>query len=449
MARHLWTSLQYFNNWSNHSINALLNQYFYYPPLIYWVSIPVYLIFGASVSSAVLVSNLFLPILVFSTYGIGRRLWGRLVGLSSAIVVMSYPIVTSQFKEYQLDAPLMAMVALAVLALILAREFSIKWMSMAFGVVFGLGMLTKWTFIVAIAAPLAMALIIMSLRVYKTRNYRPLQYVFVAGLIAYTIASIWYLPNQVQLRIDMSSNGVAQALAEGDPIPGSFNAYSWYAATLLNVQVYLLPILLFFVGITQSIAHRKSFTINKYLWATLIGCYIGFSYLPNKDARYTMVLLPALAVLSVYWIHYLKNRIKLTAAMAIMLVSLLMYFTFSFGLPLAPKQISLNRPNVTLFAQHGYIIGAPTNELWHQEEIFKSVAGKSLSINYSGPESIWFNNWGIAYYSNLYHVALVSDSRKADRVAIRSSSTVVAPDGFLEKHIYCLPDGTNLYIYQK
>ena len=155
MGRHLWTSLLYLHELRLRTFYHLWTNYYYYPPFRYWTTLPFYLAFGTSLKVAVLSNIVFIALLVFSMYGIGRELWDRTTGLLSALFISALPLIASQFKEYQLDSELTAMVAWSLYALIRTREFSNRRDSLWFGLTFGLGMLTKWTFFNCMALPLA------------------------------------------------------------------------------------------------------------------------------------------------------------------------------------------------------------------------------------------------------------------------------------------------------
>ena len=144
-ARHLTNTLVYLDTFGSTSFLHWLQGYYTYPPLVYWVTDIFYVVLGSTaVWVAVLSQAVFLAVLTFATYGIGKELWSRRVGLLAAFFVLTSPMLVSQFKDYLLDAPLTAMVALALYLLIRADAFRERRSSVLFGVACGLGMLTKW-----------------------------------------------------------------------------------------------------------------------------------------------------------------------------------------------------------------------------------------------------------------------------------------------------------------
>ena len=154
MAGHLRVSLEYADYLDGGNLFDFLWSYHYYPPMIYWSASLFYTMSGHEDIAVAVASNaLFLTVLAISTYAIGRRLGGRLAGLLASFFVLTTPMLVTQFKEYQTDAPLTAMVALSLYFLIVANGFSNRQASILLGVAAGLGALTKWSFLLTMLLP--------------------------------------------------------------------------------------------------------------------------------------------------------------------------------------------------------------------------------------------------------------------------------------------------------
>src|SRR5205085_1036352 len=118
-----------------------------YPPLYQTIVSLFYAILGKSSHAAAYANIPAMLLLVLSTYGIGRLILEPLAAALAGVLVCFYPYVAWLSRESLIDFWLTAMVALAIYALLRTSEFSnLKW-SVAFGVIAGLGMLTKWTFV--------------------------------------------------------------------------------------------------------------------------------------------------------------------------------------------------------------------------------------------------------------------------------------------------------------
>ena len=158
-ARHLGDSLFYKETFTLADPIEYLDGYVYYPPFMYWVTDVFYAVLGTDFWVAIFSNVVFIAILVFSTYGIGKALWNPRVGLLAALFAVTTPLFVSQFKEYMLDAPLSAMVAAALYFLIRSEAFANRRASLLFGVACGCGLLVKWSFPSFLALPVAAVLV--------------------------------------------------------------------------------------------------------------------------------------------------------------------------------------------------------------------------------------------------------------------------------------------------
>ena len=125
------------------------------PPLSHLVAVPIYRLFGVSTDVALMRNAVFVAMLLFSVYGIGKRLFDRRVGLLAAFIVSTYPILFSISRMPYVDYTLAAMVALSVYLLAACDGFRHRGSSLLLGLVIGLGMLTKWPFIAFAGGPIA------------------------------------------------------------------------------------------------------------------------------------------------------------------------------------------------------------------------------------------------------------------------------------------------------
>src|SRR5713226_9041940 len=101
-ARHLMNSLILYDRFALSTEWALL--YAYYPPFTYWTTDILYALFQQrDLWVASLSQSMFLAVLAFSTYGIASRVASSRVGVLSAILVVTSPLLVSGFKDYMLD----------------------------------------------------------------------------------------------------------------------------------------------------------------------------------------------------------------------------------------------------------------------------------------------------------------------------------------------------------
>ena len=160
-SRHLISSLSYYYILTSDlglsdKISRILDVDNYYPPFYHFSTIIMYFLFGDThPGSAIMINTVYLAILAFSAYGIGKKLFNREVGLLTAFLVLMYPVAFDRQHEYMIELALMALVSLSIYMLLCTDHFKNRAYSLAFGIVFGLSVLTKWTALFFIIGPLA------------------------------------------------------------------------------------------------------------------------------------------------------------------------------------------------------------------------------------------------------------------------------------------------------
>ncbi len=126
----------------------------YYPPVYHLSALPFLSFYGFSLPSACLVNLFYLLILLWATYGIGKRLYNELTGLLSALLVSVYPFIVYMTNTFVIDLALTSMVTLGMYLYLRSEDFTKKWPSMLFGLACGTGVLVKWTYVFFLAGPL-------------------------------------------------------------------------------------------------------------------------------------------------------------------------------------------------------------------------------------------------------------------------------------------------------
>ena len=453
-ARHLGDSLVYYQTISLAHPLAALETYLYYPPFFYWVADAFYAVFGTDSRVAVLSNDLFfLTILAFSTYGIGRRLWNRPVGLLAAVFVLTTPTIVSSSKQYMVDMPLAAMVALALYLLIRSENFSRRGPSLLFGLAVGLGLLTKWTFPIFLIAPSALAVVLAVVTSVRGRSVAAPVNIAGAAILAFAVCGLWYLHNSAALDHDLTY--FASDALKGSPPIASFASLSWYFWVLLDVQLYVLPFLLFAVGVVFALARREVALRNLQPLVLIVSAFVICALLRNKDARYTMPMLPAVAVVATSWIVYAAPRIRRALSVAIPVYGAVAFLAISFGTSLLPSSLALGnadptKPGITFFAQHGYIIGPPSREHWYQQQAFEDIAqgGEPGKFAFIGGDSIWFNTWGTRYYALKYGLTWVYPAF-ANFIIVQGTDFSGVPQGFGQIDSWTMANGEPLYLFKK
>jgi|GEM_PF-952362 len=413
------------------SIPSLTGQY---PPLYHSIVAVFYGVFGKTVDAAQYANLAAVALLAIATYHLGLRLsapGGQNAAAAAAVLVSFYPMMLWLSRETVIDYWLTAMVALAVWRLYATAEFSDRQASVVFGLVCGLGMLTKWTFPLFVAAPAAW------LARKNPRNAA------IAAVIAAAIAAAWYLPAVPTLAGFLRTN-MAGALAEGDPDRLSLQAVIFYIRAMAGYQLFL-PLFAAFVAGAVLVArdvgflrgHRPRLQLRQAAvgavydrargsgakaWAPillwLIGGWLGLMLFQNKDPRYSAPLLPAVALITA---RLFQNRARFALAMAPLL--LFQHYLVSFGIPQLPETVVLSKGrdgplpwNWNLYTQTYFgLWGRPLKQDWPISQVLDAVSAAPSKAEFTGhpvrlgiiPEMPRFDPYAFEFYIALRKLPVV------------------------------------------
>ena len=394
-----------------------------YPPFVYLASVPFALLFGPSVDALIRVHAIFLAILLAATYELGRRLDRPATGLTAALLVGMYPILYGLSRHYLLDLPLVAMVALAVCCLVRAEAFQHLGASLLFGVAVGLGMLTKWTFVVFIVAPFVISCVAM-VKEYSPARLRNMLLSVLAGGV---IASPWYLANLNMLAGFFQTNGFLAAALEGDPPIVSLRSWLYYADALINHQLFLPFVVLFVLGLVLVLWKHKLDRSTGIVLAWVLVPYLLFSAFVNKDIRYVLPYLPAIALLTALgWAQVRNRRVARAIWAATAVYALFQYAGLSFGLShrlgarALPAHVALPLGDLrlTLYRESVHLATPPRTENWRVQEILGDILEDSAAAEPpEGPIRLvvvtnrpYFETQGFRYYAHLDDLPVRVDS---------------------------------------
>ena len=364
MAYHQTAALRIYDAFSTFGIRAfaivpLLTGF--YPPLYHTVVALFYSLFGKTTDAAQWANLPALAILISATYGVGVKLMKPLAAAAAAMLVGFFPYLIWLSRETLVDYWLTAMVALAMWLLARTEEFSNRKASIAFGVVCGLGLLTKWTFPLFVVLPAA----------WLAR--KNLKNAGIAAGIAALIAAYWYVPVGRSLQ-QLAQINSAGAVSEGDPGRLSFQAVVFYLRALEGYQLFLPLFLVFIAGAIVLTRKFDRGWIPIVLW--LIGGWIGLMLFQNKDPRYSAPMLPAVALISARAFERKETLIAWFIP-----VLLFQHYLVSFGIRRLPPNAVLLQGvkgplswDWNLYRQNYFELwGPPAHEDWQVERVLAKV----------------------------------------------------------------------------
>ena len=336
-----------------------------YPPLGNIVSSLLTAVFGFSVLGARLSLLVFVGVLLFATYALGRRAFDWRVGLAAAFFTVTNPLAAYFGHEYFLDVPLAAMVTLSLYLLFCTERFSRHGYSLLFGLALALAALTKWTFVLyllgaglwlALAAMkrwrwravllLAAAVVMVSLRSLViavlpyadgdllrslTVDWAPALAAAVAGVALAVLACSYVLRRRlpaaaanvmraggifllvggpfyvINIRLVLAHlAGSAMSRRNMPLVPESLDGlveHLLFFARFFYVDFLAIPYTACFVLGVALYLHSRNFTAcRNALLATMATALAMLYFLPDQKARYLLPLAAPAAVFATFWL---------------------------------------------------------------------------------------------------------------------------------------------------
>ncbi len=260
----------------------------YYPPLVYYATVPFYYLMGIAEFAGFIEISAFLILLLISVYLIGSKLYNKSAGLFGAFCISMYPVVVEYSRDYMLDLPLAALVALSVFLLLKTENFNNSSYCVLAGIVLGFGMLIKWTFMFFLITPLIF-LFINGMKINGQKLKVFLNFLLTI-VISFVICMPWYLKNLIMIFSTRSGE-----LGRTDL---TFLQSMFYYFKIIPEQISLIIAILFIAGIILFFM-RKKVKIDYFLIFWLIGSYIILTLIKIKAPRFSIsLLIPLTLILS-------------------------------------------------------------------------------------------------------------------------------------------------------
>ncbi|MDP8259976.1 MAG: glycosyltransferase family 39 protein [Candidatus Gygaella obscura] len=295
----------------------------YRTPFLMLATIPFYFIFGVSQTTAIMSNMLFFLVLVSSVYGIARILYNQKTAILASLIVSVLPGIFSQSRIFLQDLALSAMVALSFYLLIKSDNFKNFRISLIFGVIFGLGLLTKWSYPIFMILPM---LFMVDWRRVVVKN------LFLGLSIGLLIASSWYIPNlsNIILRLPKSAFSILNV---------NNDRWYYYLETLYDYQLLPVYFALLISGITFLVL-KKEFIFPLFV----IFPIVLFSFSHNKDARFILPVFFVIAIIIARFIVWFdREQILVKIIIIFSLVQFIAICFFPTKTPWIKKIINVNR----------------------------------------------------------------------------------------------------------
>ncbi len=347
------TYIQIFGNW-------------WKPPLFYLIASP-FLLFGIDKNIVIMSNLIYFAILLFSTYGIGNKLYGFKVGVLSAFLVSMFPTVFAHSRVLMLDFALMAMIAFTFYLFVLNKFGSLKF-SLLTGTIIGLSSLTKQSFFIFILP----ILVYFFLQKDNLKSKKIVRNFIFSIILASLIAATYY----ARISFAVQHNYIFYVIFQCK----DHLSHYFYLQSILNRQ--LLPVfsLFFLTGLIFCFRKRRYF-----FSVMVVALLISFSIFSSKQDRFILPIFPYIAVMISNFVWSLSKSRKMLIV-SLVLFSFVQYFIISYGNTMSiPRNhfkkslLSLNKEGIS---ESGLFFIIDEGD-WQKpcEEIIKIINDKYQKIN--------------------------------------------------------------------
>jgi hypothetical protein len=299
-------------------VRTILERSSFYPPLALCLTGAASLLVPVE-AAALAVMLAFLALGMAGAYRLGHALGDETTGLVAALVLATAPFVVYSTLRLQLDLPLAAMVTVALAVLVGSDDLKRRGLALVFGVVCGLGLLTKPTFGLYVA-PVALVALARGGR-------RAASGLALAVVVAAALSIPWYGPRLFGLSAQVEARSFAQAAESGHPDPWTLTGLLFYPRWL-GYQMGLVATALAVVGLVVAAVQRR--------WVLLVAAgvpSVGIALIQNKNLRYSLPLLGVLAVLAALGLGALPTRVRRPAAVVLVVVGVVQVSAVLSGVP--------------------------------------------------------------------------------------------------------------------
>ncbi|MFH1460418.1 MAG: glycosyltransferase family 39 protein [Candidatus Omnitrophota bacterium] len=289
----------------------------YFPPVYFVTSAMVCHLFnGFSIKTCLLSNLIYLVTLIISIFFLTKKISkNEMCALFALFVLLFFDPLFSRFsRHYAMEFGVASFVCLFLCVLVHLNEFKNKYWYIALGLIWAIGMLIKWTFIVYATVPLGGFIYTLILNKRKQELNR-LKISFYVGAI---IFGIWFmLFCDLSLLVNKYFRTINQESVIFDIVSYLHCTKETFLFYLIWVLIYL-PFLLFFWKI--------KFSYKKFLLTWVGVPFIFYSFFTGSPYnKYLIPIIPGLAVLTSVTVFRFSRKLKKFLIILIIIIGLFIY----------------------------------------------------------------------------------------------------------------------------
>lgn len=303
------------------------------PPLVYWLVIPFYHLFGAEHLIARAVNALGASLLVVVTWAMARRLFSERAGLLAAAMMATTPRMLLIAQKSLIDTyfTLFVVAALFFFWLSVERETSTRTTLMFYAIV-GLAVLTKGPLALVLTGGIGFLFLLATGRWALIRRMK----IPIGALILVSIVAPWY----VAVYLHVGWEPIAAFIFRDNigrftsDIDWSERGHFFYVSVLLADffpwSFYLVPAAVVGYRLYRGRAGEHARVIFLLVWIAFMLTF--FSLARNKQEYYLLPLYPAAAALIAHWFDRLMDRaVSVWEQRSAQLITLLVGVSLTIG----------------------------------------------------------------------------------------------------------------------
>lgn len=300
---HTYIALDIHEKLKSLNFQEILSSSNYYPIGIHFIAALLLTIFGKSILLTQFVGTIFFVIsMVFLYLYIDLLFKNKKLALLTTTIFSLSPLIFSQSRLLMLDIPLIAILIISLYFLEKSNNLSNRLFTLGFFMFVGFLLLTKWTGLVYLLFPLLLTLI----NIWRDKKISKVLINTILGVIlVFIIAAPWYLTNFDSINYLAKINLIGEKGADPADLLSIENIFL-YSKIFTSFQVYFFVAFTFFASlifIALSKIPRKALIIG-----TIATSYFIFTFISNKDVRYTMPIIPFVALATSIFILKLEEK---------------------------------------------------------------------------------------------------------------------------------------------
>ncbi|MFC1809679.1 ArnT family glycosyltransferase [Candidatus Omnitrophota bacterium] len=303
-------------------LKALWNDRSYRPRFFTLVvGVVLYLHGTATMDSMVMANIVFMLVLVFAMYLIGRKMSGISCGLLAAFVLLMFPGVFAFSRVSMPEFSLITLVALSYMLILYGESFTKTRYSILLGITIGCGMITKITYPAFVIMPLLLVFIKAMLLYCNNAKQRIVIVgnLFLVIILTLAIALQWYISHFTQLTEWMP---IQVFLDES----GS-DAKGFYMLAFVLRQLYPFFYVVF-IAMTVVLMLRGRVNFIVTMFANIIVPVLIICIASAEESRFTVPMLPFAALLIARGLVELKSKL---ITVMVVVIALFQFISLSFS----------------------------------------------------------------------------------------------------------------------